>query len=81
MDDRAECFCFSRVWRALTEVLSRDICANDPGMSAGFPARTLPLWAVFSFLRSAAGVGNSVPELPTALFQVISSCLKDLGNK
>ena len=43
------CF-FSRSLSALTEVLGRDIRANDPRMSAGDPARKLPLWADFSFL-------------------------------
>ena len=41
---------FSRIFSALTEVLGRDIRANDPRMSAGYPALKLPLWAVFSFL-------------------------------
>ena len=43
------CF-FSRVSRALTEVLTRDIRANAPRMSVEYPARKLPLWAAFSFL-------------------------------
>ena len=52
MDVRAEMlvFCFSRIWTTLTEVLGRDIRANDPRMSAGCPSQKLPLWAAFSFL-------------------------------
>ena len=30
--------CFSRVLSALTEVLGRDVRANDPRMSAGYPS-------------------------------------------
>ena len=30
--------------------LGRDIRANDPRMSAGYPSQKLPLWADFSFL-------------------------------
>ena len=43
--------CFSRVSRALTEVFARDVRANDPQMSAGYPAQKLPLWADFSLLK------------------------------
>ena len=50
MDVRGENACFSRIWRALTEVLGRDVRANDPRMSAGYPSKKLPLWAEFSFL-------------------------------
>ena len=39
--------CFSGTLRALTEVLGRDIRANDPRMSAGYPSQKLSLWAVF----------------------------------
>ena len=42
---------FSSVSRALTEVLARDIRANGPRMSAGYPSRKLPLWADFPFLK------------------------------
>ena len=45
-----KCLFFSRILTALTEVLGRDIRANDPRMSAGYPVRKLPLWADFSFL-------------------------------
>ena len=45
-----KCF-FSRMFTALTEVFGRDIRANDPRMSAGYPSPKLPLWADFSFLR------------------------------
>ena len=45
-----ECL-FSRILSALTEVLGREIRANDPRMSAEYPARKLPLWADFSFLK------------------------------
>ena len=41
---------FSRILTALTEVLGRDMRANDPRMSAGCPSQKLPLWADFSFL-------------------------------
>ena len=41
---------FSRTWSALTEVLGRDIHANDPRMSAGYPSQKLPLWADLLFL-------------------------------
>ena len=50
-----KCLFFSRILSALTEVLGRDIRANDPRMSAGYPARKLPLWADFSFLREGPG--------------------------
>ena len=43
--------CCSRIQTALTEVLGRDIRANDPRMSAGCPSQKLPLWADFSFLK------------------------------
>ena len=43
--------CFSRILTTLTEVLGRDIRANDPPMSAGCPSQKLPLWADFSFLK------------------------------
>ena len=39
----------------LTEVLGRDIRANDPRMSAGRPPPKLPLWADFSFLSCDPG--------------------------
>ena len=42
MDVRAQMLGF-QVSRALTEVLGRDIRANDPRMSAGYPAQKLPL--------------------------------------
>ena len=42
---------FSRILIALTEVLGRDIRANDPRMSAGCPSQKLPLWADCSFLK------------------------------
>ena len=35
----------------MTGVLGRDVRSNDPRMSAGYPARKLPLWADFSFLN------------------------------
>ena len=47
--------CFSRIWTALTEVLGRDIRANDPWMSARCPSQKLTLWAVFSVLESMRG--------------------------
>ena len=47
-----KCLLFSRTLTALTEVLGRDICANDPRMSAGYPSQKLPLWADFSFLKT-----------------------------
>ena len=46
---------FSRILRALTEVLGRDIRANDPWMSAEYPSPELPLWADFSFLNILRG--------------------------
>ena len=46
----------------MTEVLGRDICANDPRMSAGCPPRKLPLWAAFSFL--ILGKGKRTIERP-----------------
>ena len=45
---------FSRILRGLTEVLGRDIRANDPRMSAGYPSQKLPLWAALSFLIKIA---------------------------
>ena len=50
MDVRAQMLVFSRILRALTEVLGLGIRANDPRMSAGYPSPKLPLWADFSFL-------------------------------
>ena len=52
MDIRAQMlvFFFSRMLSTLTEVLGRDIRANDPRMSAGYLARKLPLWADYWFL-------------------------------
>ena len=47
MDVHAEMLGFSRILTALTEVLGRDIRANDPRMSAGCPSQKLPLWADF----------------------------------
>ena len=42
---------FSRILSTLAEVLGRDICANDPRMSAGCPSQKLTLWAEISFLK------------------------------
>ena len=54
--------CFSSILRALTEVLGRDIRANDPRMSAGHPSPKLLLWADFSVLpdlgKSKRGLTN-----------------------
>ena len=44
--------CFSRISSALTELMGRDIRANDPRMSAGYPSQKLPLWADFSVLNN-----------------------------
>ena len=46
-----KCLFFFRILTALTEVLGRDIRANGPRMSAGYPSQKLPLWADFSFLN------------------------------
>ena len=43
--------CFSTILSALTEVLGRDIRANDFRMPPGYPSQKLPLWADFSFLN------------------------------
>ena len=51
MDVHAQMLVFSRISRALTEVLGRDIRTNDPRTSAGYPARKLPLRADCSFLK------------------------------
>ena len=52
MDVRAEMLVFfSKILTALTEVLGRDIRANDPWTSVGCPSQKLPLWADFSFLK------------------------------
>ena len=48
---RSKMLVFSRILTALTEILGRDIRANDPRMSAGCPSQKLPLWADFSFLK------------------------------
>ena len=50
MDVRAQMLVFFQDLSALTEVLARDIRAKDPRMSAGYPARKLPLWTDFLFL-------------------------------
>ena len=53
--------CFSRILTALTEVLGRDLRANDPRMSAGCPFPKLTLWADFF-----------VPDFwPTGLFKSV----------
>ena len=46
----------------MTEVLGRDIRANDPRMSAGYPARKLPLWADFSFLKKGDKIEGKTGE-------------------
>ena len=64
--------CFSRILTALTEVLARDIRANDPGC----PSQKLPLWAAFSFLtiwqhslilRGHGDTAKSLDVIPQAL--------------
>ena len=50
MDVRAQMLVFSRILSALTEVLGRDIRANDPRMSTGYPSQKLTLWADILFL-------------------------------
>ena len=55
--------CFSRISTALTEVLGRDIRANDPRMSAGCPSPKLPLWADFPFLKERKDVNLLNPIL------------------
>ena len=57
MDVRAQMLVFSSIFSALTEVLGRDIRANDPRMSAGYPPLKLPLWADFAFLMFCHVVG------------------------
>ena len=46
-----KCLFFFQDLTALTEVLGRDIRANDPRTSAGCPSQKLPLWADFSILK------------------------------
>ena len=59
MDVRAEClFFFFQDFERLTEVLGRDIRANDPRMSAGCPSQKLPLLADFSFLKKIPTVSK-----------------------
>ena len=57
-----KCLFFSRILRALTEVLGRDIRANDARMPAGYPARKLPLWADFLFLTNNLAWQNWLGE-------------------
>ena len=38
--------CFSRILSTLTEVLGRDIRANEPRMSAGCPSQKLTLFVL-----------------------------------
>ena len=59
MDVRAHMLVFARISSALTEVLGRDVRANDPRMSAGYPSQKLTLWAAFSFLNC---MGQKSPE-------------------
>ena len=47
MDVRTQMLVFSKVSRACPKFLARDVRANEPGMSAGYPARKLSLWALF----------------------------------
>ena len=54
--------CFSRILSALPEVLGRDIRANDPRMSAGYPSQKLILWADFSSEGREWEVGSVVVE-------------------
>ena len=53
--------CFSRILTALTEVLGRDIRANEPRMSAGCPSQKLPLCADFSFVLNCEGFSRHRP--------------------
>ena len=57
-----EMLVFSLIFRALNEVLGRDICANDPLMSAGCPSQKLPLWA-----DCRSGTSVSLHPLPQTL--------------
>ena len=64
MDVRAQMLVFfSRISRALTEVSGRDIRANDPRMSVGYPSAKLPLWADFSFLNLSSSVWSRPPPI------------------
>ena len=47
MDVRAEMLVFSRILTALTEVLGRDIRANDPRMSAGCSSQNFLFGLIF----------------------------------
>ena len=71
----------ARFSRILTEVLGRDIRANDPRMSAGCPSQKLPLWADFSFLikvgKRPIKEGNRPIKL-NGLFSGTPPCLKQL---
>ena len=53
----------------MTEVLGRDIRANDPRMCAGYPARKLPLWADFSFLKPRNARGGCISPCRPARVQ------------
>ena len=77
--------CLSGILAALTEVLGRDIRANDPRMSAGRPPQKLPLWADFSFLMFATPfkldrVSFSTPSFNFFTLQslVTVACLSEL---
>ena len=65
MDVRTEMLVFSRILTALTEVLGRDIRADRPRTSAGYPSQNLPLWDDFSFLTSCLVALNH--RLPVVL--------------
>ena len=53
MDICDQMLAFFQDFGCLTEVLGRDIRANDPGMSTGYQSPKLPLWADFSFLKKS----------------------------
>ena len=59
MDVRAPMLVFFKDFEHPGRSFGRDIRANDPRMSAGYPSQKLPLWADFSFLKTESKTSKS----------------------
>ena len=62
--------------------MTRDVSANDPWMSAGYPSQQLPLWADFSFLILTSWATNDCVVKKNSLgFQCAISSPKHFRRK
>ena len=52
----------------------RDIRANDPRMSTGYPSQKLPLWADFSFLIHRSQRDICTPNRPVSETKFLGDC-------